>query len=276
MGSLNPHYQTVTAKPMHPRLLIIKTGSASADARRRFGDFEDWFARALGPRRFDYRTVTVCANEALPALDTIADYAGAIVTGSPAMVSHRLDWSEHTAAWLARVIGDDLLPVLGVCYGHQLMAHAMGGRVGPNPAGWRMGTRRFSVTAADDALVGALAPESLVHVTHLEVVLQPPAGARVLGHTEADANHALHFGGRSWGVQFHPEFDEHIMRSYVDARAEVLDGEGIDRQAIVDGVQPTRAGHEVLTQFSALCRAHAAGDQVAARSGGRAADPVAG
>lgn len=264
---------------MHPRLLIIKTGSACADARERFGDFEAWFARALGLRRFDYRTVTVSDNESLPSPDAAGDYAGVVVTGSPAMVSHRLDWSERTAAWLASVIGDDLLPVLGVCYGHQLMAHALGGRVGPNPAGRRMGTRRFAVDAEDYPLVGPLAPESLVHVTHLEAVLEPPAGARVLGSTEADANHALHFGGRSWGVQFHPEFDVDIMRCYVEARAELLEGEGIDSQAIVERVQPTGAGQSLLQGFAATCEAHAGDDDGRGRpdvQAGRASDPVAG
>lgn len=258
---------------MLPRLLIIKTGSASAGARQRFGDFETWFARALGPERFDYRTVTVSDNESLPPLESIGAWAGAIVTGSAAMVSHRLDWSEKTAAWLARVTAGDLLPVLGVCYGHQLMAHALGGRVGPNPQGRRMGTRRFVVCAEDDALVGPLAPESLVHVTHLEAVLEAPAGARLLGSTEADDNHALHFGGRSWGVQFHPEFDEHIMRCYVEARAGQLDGEGIDSRAIIESVQPTAAGQRLMQEFAAICEAHVRGHDGPGRAGVQAGRP---
>ncbi|RFF26795.1 MULTISPECIES: glutamine amidotransferase [unclassified Wenzhouxiangella] len=241
------------------RLLIVKTGSAAIEARRRFGDFERWFARAIGPDRFDYETVDVSDHEILPSLETAGDYAGVVVTGSPAMVSHRLDWSERTARWLAEVIADDRLPVLGVCYGHQLIAHALGGRVGPNPDGRRMGTDRFKVGQADDGLVGPLAPEAPVQVTHLEVVLDAPPGARVLGRTAVDANHALHFGGRSWGVQFHPEFDAVIMRCYVEARADLLDGEGFDSRAILDNVRETRAGINVLRRFAAICDADRGG-----------------
>lgn len=241
---------------MLPRLLIVKTGSAFAEARKRFGDFDDWFMHGLGADRFDYRTVTVSDGDGLPPLDSLERFAGVVVTGSPAMVSHRLDWSERTAEWLARLVEGDRLPLLGVCYGHQLVAHALGGRVGPNPNGRRMGTRRLFVEADGDELLGCLPTNSRVHVTHLEVVLDPPACARVLGATEGDPNHVLHFGGRSWGVQFHPEFDARIMRCYVEARSELLDGEGFDSAAILDAVQPARAGDRVLQQFAEICETH--------------------
>ncbi|MEE4303425.1 MAG: glutamine amidotransferase [Wenzhouxiangella sp.] len=236
-----------------PRLLIVKTGSAFAEARRRFGDFEAWFIRSIGPKRFNYLTIDVSVGESLPDRASMGEFAGLVVTGSPAMVSHRLDWSERTAAWLADVVREDRLPVLGVCYGHQLIAHGLGGRVGRNPAGRRMGTRRLTVDAPDDPLLGPLAPSASVNVTHLEVVLEPPPSACVLGSTEGDPNHAIHFGGRSWGVQFHPEFDAAIMRCYVEARSELLDGEGFDSKAILDDVTETPAGAGLLERFADIC-----------------------
>lgn len=235
------------------RLLIVKTGSAFAEARRRFGDFETWFIRSIGPKRFDYLTIDVSVGESLPDRPSMGEFAGVVVTGSPAMVSHRLDWSERAATWLADLVRQDRVPVLGVCYGHQLIAHGLGGRVGPNPNGRRMGTRRLAVAKPDDALLGALAPNAPVNVTHLEVVLEPPPSARVLGRTEGDPNHAIHFGGRSWGVQFHPEFDAAIMRCYVEARSELLEGEGFDSQAILDEVSDSPAGAGLLERFADLC-----------------------
>lgn len=234
-------------------MLIVKTGSAFAEARRRFGDFERWFAAGIGPQRFRYETLAVAEHDRLPSISALDEYAGVVVTGSPAMVSHRNDWSEATAAWLASVMVADRLPVLGVCYGHQLMAHALGGKIGPNPNGRRMGMRRLTVEAEDDELLGSLAPGADVHVTHLESVLHPPGSARILGHTEGDPYHALYFGGRSWGVQFHPEFDASIMRCYVQARSDLLDGEGFDSTAILENVGDTCAGDTVLKRFAELC-----------------------
>ncbi|MDZ7788996.1 MAG: glutamine amidotransferase [Xanthomonadales bacterium] len=242
------------------RLLIVKTGAAFAEARRRFGDFDDWFARGIGQERFAYETVAVSDKESLPAPRELDSYSGVVVTGSSAMVSHKLDWSEAAADWLAQVIGEDRLPVLGVCYGHQLIAHALGGSVGPNPNGRRMGTRPFEIAAADDRLLGALAPRTSVHVTHLEAVLDPPDSARVVGRTEGDPHHALHFGGRCWGVQFHPEFDAAIMRCYVQARAALLEGEGFDSRAILENVSECPAGDAVLQQFAEICRSTRGGN----------------
>jgi GMP synthase (glutamine-hydrolysing) len=236
-----------------PRLLIVKTGSAIAAARERFGDFDAWFRHAIGPDRFDYETLEVSDGAPPPDDAGLDAYAGLVVTGSPAMVSHRLEWSERCARWLAGVVEADHLPVLGVCYGHQLLAHGLGGRVGPNPRGRRMGTQRLRVSDQDDRILGGLHPEATVQVTHLEVVLEPPPGARLLGTTEADPYHALHFGGRSWGVQFHPEFDAAIMRCYVEARADLLEGEGHDSRAILEAVDDADTGREVLARFADIC-----------------------
>lgn len=235
-------------------LLIVKTGAAFARARKRFGDFDDWFRRTIGETEFDYVTVSVNDGDGLPAAGDLRALAGIIVTGSPAMVSDREDWSERTARWLRSVISQDLVPVLGVCYGHQLMAHALGGRVGPNPAGRRMGTRELCDIDPDDPLLGDLGAHAKVQVTHLEAVLEPPNGAAVIGHTEGDANHALRFGPRSWGVQFHPEFSAAIMRCYVQARADLLEAEGFDSRTILAAVAEAPAGPAMLGRFAGLCR----------------------
>lgn len=236
-----------------PRLLIVKTGSAFAEAIRRHGDFDDWFRRALGEECFGFDTVNVHEHEPLPEADAIGEYAGVVVTGSPAMVSHRHEWSEKAAAWLANIIDRDAAPLLGVCYGHQLIAHALGGRVGPNPHGRRMGTVALEWIDTDDPLTGALEQGASVHVTHLEAVLDPPPGARVIGHSQGDPYHVLHFGGRSWGVQFHPEFTAGIMRCYIEARASLLDGEGLDPNRLLQAVTETDSGTDLLARFGRLC-----------------------
>lgn len=64
--------------------------------------------------------------------------SAALLSGSWAMVTDRADWSERTAAWVRGAVADGL-PLLGVCYGHQLMSYALGGNVGDNPAGWERG-----------------------------------------------------------------------------------------------------------------------------------------
>lgn len=194
------------------RFLIVQTGSTLPQLRQRHGDFPDWFRRGLGLRADEVDIVRVHEGEALP---DPRRPAGAIITGSPAMVSERARWSETTAQWLRRAI-DARLPVLGVCYGHQLLAHALGGRVDYHPTGREVGTIAIERTAecAEDALLGAMPPRFLAHATHRQSVLEMPAGATVLARSAHDAHQAVRYAPGAWGLQFHPEFSVEIMRGY--------------------------------------------------------------
>lgn len=245
-----------------PHLLIIKTGSSLQAAHQAYGDFDQWFMRHLAPLNALHDVVQVHHNEPLPDLEWArSHYDAVIVTGSAAMVSHRHDWSEITAQWLAgaHALG---MPMLGVCYGHQLLAHALGGVVGPNPSGRRMGSYAVDIIDASDPLLGDLAPQQWFQATHVERVLQPPAGARVIATVDTDPYHALHFGGLCWGLQFHPEFDEFIMRCYIDARQDVLRGEGLFPETLRDSLRATPAGPAVLCRFVELACAHARQDKL--------------
>lgn len=230
-------------------LLIIKTGSSVPEAAGRFGDFHHWFMDGLGLERFDYRTVSVHEGEILP--ERLDGLAAALITGSAAMVSHRHDWSERAAAWLARA-HEAGLPMLGVCYGHQLLAHALGGVVGPNPHGRRIGSFQVEILDRDDALLGAFAPIADFQTTHVEAVLQPPKGARVVSRSQGDPHHALYFGNLSWGLQFHPEFDVDIMACYIRARRLGLSGEGLYPERLLEALRPAPAGRAVLQRFADL------------------------
>jgi len=227
--------------------LIVKTGAAPAVIQQQFGDFDRWFIDALGADRFDYRVVSVHEDQDLPA--DLASIDAVLATGSPAMVTHRHPWSEATADWL-RGVHEQSLPMIGVCYGHQLIAHALGGKVGPNPAGRQMGSRMVDILDLDDRLLGPLGPATVFQVTHLEVVLQAPPGSRVIAKNANDLNHGLHFGNNSWGVQFHPEFNQDIMNSYIRARASVLAGEGIAADRLLAGVQAAPDGARMMQRFA--------------------------
>ncbi|MFU8832745.1 MAG: glutamine amidotransferase [Wenzhouxiangella sp.] len=229
--------------------LIVKTGAAPPVIQRQFGDFDQWFVDALGAKRFDYRVVSVHDDEDLPTDINALD--GVLVTGSPAMVSHRHPWSEATAEWL-RGAHEHGLPMLGVCYGHQLIAHALGGKVGTNPAGRQMGSRQVDILATDDRLLGPLGPATVFQVTHLEVVLEAPPNSQVIATNAADPYHGLYFGRKSWGVQFHPEFDRDIMRAYIQARASVLSGEGIAAEPLLAAIKSAPDGARLMRRFADL------------------------
>lgn len=236
---------------MSGRILIVKTGSTLPGILAERGDFEGWIAAGMGLGAGEVDVVAPPHGEALPAP---RDAAGVVVTGSAAFVSDREPWSEATAGWLREVVDADV-PVLGICYGHQLLAHAYGGEVGRNPRGREIGTIEIDAAlaiAADDPLLGALPARATVHVTHVESVLSLPDGARLLATSPDDPHHAFALGERAWGVQFHPEFDAGVARGYVEAKADDLRSEGLDPERLAAGVRETDVGPGLLARFRRL------------------------
>lgn len=229
-------------------IAIAKSGTTVPEVAAKRGDFEDWITAGLGVDRTRIRVVRVDRGAALPEP---AELAGVVVTGSSAMVSDREEWSEVTASWLVRAVAAKT-PILGICYGHQLLAHALGGRVARNPYGREIGTVDVSLTdaAPDDALLAAFPSEFSAQASHVEAVLDLPDDATLLASTSLDPNHAFHVGGKAWGIQFHPEFDADIVRGYLDARRGVIEGEGLDFEKLRRHVSETPIGASVLRRFA--------------------------
>jgi GMP synthase (glutamine-hydrolysing) len=235
-----------------PPLLIAKTGETLQDCALRCGDFEHWFVRGMGIDPADTRVVCVHQGEPLP---THGEVSGIVVTGSHAMVTDRAPWSEALAEWLAEAVPRGL-PVLGVCYGHQLLAHALGGEVDYHPAGPEVGTVpvRLTPAAQTDPLLGRLPEAFYVHATHAQSVVRLPPGAVHLAGNAFEPHHAFRVGERAWGVQFHPEFDIHIMRTYVQVRAARCENPDRDWAAIRATVRDTPESAALLRQFANLVK----------------------
>jgi len=222
---------------------------------RRHGSFAHWIRVAAGLRDDEVVVIDVAGpdgngGEPLP---TREGFAGVFVTGSGAMVTERLAWSEASAAWL-RDAAHAGLPLLGICYGHQLLAHALGGEVGYNPVGREMGTVDVELTAdaGKDPLFAGLLSRFAVQATHLQTVLALPDGARLLATSRLDAASAFRWGQSAWGVQFHPEFSTTHMRGYVRARREALAGEGLDGASVEGSIRATPWARQLLRRFVSI------------------------
>ena len=235
--------------PADARFLIVQPGSPVEPLGRR-GGFARWIRTAAGLRAQQVQVVDVQAGQPLPAH---ARFAGVLVTGSAAMVSQRLDWSERAADWLRDAAGAGR-PVLGICYGHQLLAHALGGRVGPNPNGREIGTVAVELLpqAAGDPLFATMPATFPAHATHQESVLALPPGAVRLAASRLDGCQAFRCGQAAWGVQFHPEFRAIHMRGYLRARAAQLWREQLDPEALLAAVRPTPQARALLQRFVRL------------------------
>ena len=217
--------------------------------RAQAGGFEDWFARAARMPRADFEVVDAVSDECLPdptGVDPV------MVTGSPHSVHDRAPWSVRTGAWLRRVVEAEI-PVLGVCYGHQLLADVLGGEVGPNPNGREVGV--CEVEVVPDPLFAGLPRRFSVYQTHTDAVNRAPPGATVLAGNAQTPIQAMRYGS-AWTVQWHPEFNVHIIRAYLEARADLIDAElgPGTAERLRDEATELHSGPRIFANFLEACR----------------------
>ena len=227
-------------------LIIFKVGSTFEGLSQSMGDFEDWIIRGLDSESDRIEIIDPRQNEALPEPDSLS---GAIITGSHSMVSDRESWSESLAAWIVKAAAIDL-PLLGICYGHQLIAHALGGLVDYHPRGLEIGTVDINLTdqAENDALFHGLPKCFQAHATHRQTVIRLPENAVLLARNAFEPHHAFRIGQSTWGLQFHPEFNVPSMKCYIKQRCE----NDLRTAELLDQVNETPESSELLRKFSRL------------------------
>ena len=224
-------------------LALIQLEVPPANVVSEIGEQPRWFIDALDLQPDAYLIVRPHLGEALPDFDQIS---GAILSGSWAMVTDHAEWSERSAAWIRAAIDHDL-PLLGVCYGHQLMAYALGGEVADNPNGWERGLLpiRCSAQAQRDPLLQNLPQDFSVWLSHRQSVISAPPQAQVLAASARDGCQIVRYTPQAISVQFHPEFTRHIMNACLpegckEDGANEIEGKDWARELLVTFWQQTR------------------------------------
>lgn len=235
---------------MNKPLLIIKTGNTITELQNQGTDFEDWFCEGLNLNRDEVLVVSVHLGEALPPIESVS---AIIITGSPAYITDLEDWN-FVAAEYIKAAFDLALPMLGVCYGHQLIAWAFGGEVDFHPQGREIGTVGITLHsgAVADKLFKVLPKELAVNVSHQQSVIRLPAGAELLASNDFEPNHGYRLGDCTWGVQFHPEFSADVTKAYINARRENIQQEGLDVEGLLAGVTDTSESAAMLSRFLSI------------------------
>lgn len=232
-------------------ILIIKTGQTFPSLAAKYGDFEDWIISGMALTRDHFTVVAPFLSQPLPGASEIS---GVVITGSHAMVSDSEPWSVATAHWL-RKIAETAIPVLGICYGHQLIADTLGGKVDFHPEGHEIGSVKITKTAAaaKDPLFCDLPQKLMVHVAHAQSVVTLPRQATLLAKNDFEPHHAFVIDNHIWGVQFHPEFNQEITQAYILELKEELQKKGLDAAQLISSLRPSCYGDLLLQRFYEIC-----------------------
>lgn len=235
------------SSPTAPTLLLIQTGMPPADIQSHHGDLPTWFAPLLARWEHAVQTIRVFAGDPLPAPDS---RTVAVITGAWEMVTDRLDWSEQTAAWIRQAV-EARAAIFGVCYGHQLMAHALGGEVDYHPDGIEIGSKTVSLTASDDPLLAGMPRQFPAQLTHMQTITRLPEDAVALATSAHDRFQIVRYGEKAWSSQFHPEITPAILSTIIHSRAERLRDAGVCPDTLTQDLQDTPEATALLTRFVA-------------------------
>ncbi|MDA0665017.1 MAG: type 1 glutamine amidotransferase, partial [Proteobacteria bacterium] len=196
-----------------------QTGHAPDELRAEHGDYNEMFMRLLARPDIAFETFPVLADR-FPADPSAAD--AWVVTGSRCGVYDGFPWIARLEGFL-RDLHDARAPLVGICFGHQAIAEALGGKVEKFSGGWSVGLEHYRVE-------GREAPAALL-AWHQDQVVVPPPGAEIIAASDFCPYAGLRVGNHILTLQPHPEFSTDYVRALVTARRAMI-GEAVAASAI--------------------------------------------
>jgi len=227
------------------KIFILKVGSTFEEIVSEYGDMEDWIVQYIDD--VNVNVVNIQNNETLPAIE---ECLGVIITGSHTMVTQEFSWSLNIEEFI-RTLFANKVPLLGICYGHQLIAKSLGGAVDYHDKGMELGCVEIqsSDCAKNDAIFKYLPTTFKAHVIHSQSVIKLPKHAVILASNEYEDTHAFKLDPCTWGVQFHPEFNDYIMKSYIYEASKMKNIQEHDKNSLIENVSETNYANEIIPLF---------------------------
>lgn len=197
------------------RIGILQCGIAPPQLRDQSGEYPDMFKRLLDGRGFDFCSYHV---EAMDFPGDVHDADGWLLTGSRHGAYEDHAFIAPLEDFIRRARAAEV-PMVGICFGHQIIAQALGGTVVKHPGGWIVGAQDYDFDGQPVTL----------NAWHQDQVVTLPDGAAVAGRNAGCANAALVYGDWAYTVQPHPEFDDAFIKGLMETR-----GKGVVPDDLLD------------------------------------------
>lgn len=207
---------------------ILQTGQSPDVLREKAGDYPDMFAQLLAGHGLEFRTYHV-ENMDFPA--DVHDCEGWLITGSRHGAYEDHPFIPRLETFIREAMAARV-PLVGICFGHQIIAQAMGGQVERFPEGWAVGAQDYDFGGEKITL----------NAWHRDQVTRRPEGAEVAACNDFCENAALVYGDRAFTVQAHPEFQDEFIAGLMETRGPGLVPDPVMQAARARLGQPNQAG----------------------------------
>jgi GMP synthase-like glutamine amidotransferase len=206
---------------MMRRIAILLTNNDTSEFASHFLNDGDKVLNLLQPLRTEWQySVVPVTKGILPS--NVKAFDGYVITGSPASVNDEsLPWLEPLLAFI-RAVHAARQPLIGLCFGHQAVARALGGQVARTPAGWGLGTARTTWHAQSPWMTPPQASTNLM-AAHNEQVIRMPEGAECIGGSDFCPIGSMQISQHIWTTQYHPEMPLVFMQALLGYLADKLD-----------------------------------------------------
>ncbi|XP_051150178.1 gamma-glutamyl peptidase 5-like [Andrographis paniculata] len=204
------------------RFALLLAAQDSDYVKKVYGGYYNVFVETLGDEGDKWDTFRVVEGD-FPSMDDLEKYDGFVISGSPHDAHGHEDWVLELCI-LLQTLFDMQKKVLGICFGHQILCRALGGKVARSCSGWDIGVRRvkfiedfhFSIFLSTDYDQRIIPPTLSIIECHQDEVWEVPSGARVLAHSEKTGVEMFTFGENILGIQGHPEYNKDILNNLID------------------------------------------------------------
>jgi GMP synthase-like glutamine amidotransferase len=177
------------------------------------------------------------------------DFDGYLITGSPSSVYDREEWISRLLG-LVREIHEARLPLVGICFGHQAIAQALGGSVACSEKGWGVGIRSSNLVATEPWMDAESKVCGLIY-SHRDQVMSLPAEAKLLMSDDFCRYAGFSMGDKLFSIQGHPEFTKAFARGLLELRYEMIGKEIVEpaRKSLKGGHDGDRVGKWIVGFF---------------------------
>ena len=198
------------------KIAVLETGQVPDNLTDKHGSYFGMFRGMLNAAdpNLDIHSVKVI-DGIFP--DSPGDYQGYVITGSAYGVYDNESWIPELFSFI-QATAEQNIPQAGICFGHQAMSEALGGKVVKSDKGWGCGVHTYEVIEKQGWMDPAL-PRTAITVMHQDQVVEPPEGAVVLAGSHFCPNGALSYAqGPAISVQYHPEFQASYAHDLIEMR----------------------------------------------------------